>query len=159
MELDEIVDTSDAEFLLEQYVEVALTGGPVEQISPTPSQFVTNVVFPRHDENPLRKSKYIRDYQYAVLMRWDRVEKFAKVMRANTSNACLLYHPLCSVVVCPVGQGFACAVVADKHIAQIVEHSKKNNSFFDGSPKADPLPVATDNTVTPIKNAKKGLTG
>ena len=39
MELNEIVDTSDAEFLIQQYVEVALTGGPVEQISPTPEQF------------------------------------------------------------------------------------------------------------------------
>lgn len=159
MELNEIVDTSDAEFLIQQYVEVALTGGPVEQISPTPEQFVTHVVFPLNDENPQRRSKYIEDYQYAVLARWDRVEKFSKIMRANTSNASLLYHPLCTVVVCAVGDGYACAVVAGKHIKQIVEHTKKNNSFFDGSPHADPLPAAKDNTVTPFKNAKKGSTG
>ena len=150
---NEIVDTSDAEFLIQQYVEVALTGGPVEQIGQRQSSLCA-CSFSTKRRKSAARSKYIEDYQYAVLARWDRVEKFSKIMRANTSNASLLYHPLCTVVVCAVGDGYACAVVAGKHIKQIVEHTKKNNSFFDGSPHADPLPAAKDNTVTPFKNAK-----
>lgn len=158
MELEDIIDCSDVEQLIEQYTEVALTSENTFQISPMPKRFVCTTVFPREAHKSVRMTQFVRDYRVAVTDRWDRVMKFQQMVEMANQNPVMLWHPLSAQLVTRVGHGFACVDIAPTHKARITVHMKLKGAFFDGSPQADPLPVGkTENTVTHFRT-KKGTT-
>lgn len=149
MEYNEISALTDVRRLIDCYTEIALTSKSAVDISPMPGKFSCYVTFPPNEQS--RFLQFCRDYVHALVSKHERVSAYNKMLQDTHVAPHLLYHPLSTMLIVKVGDGFAGCDILQRDVEVVSRYMQDLCRYFDASPSSEPQRVERRDPIVSLR--------